>query len=103
MYYVLTSRQELLRHLPKGGIAAEIGVADGDYSAAILASAEPRELHLIDPWSHLETGADLLQASELLAEVDEARGRGAAFDPPPVNIGGDRQYAQVAARFEADP
>ena len=103
MYYVLTGRGDLLRHLPKGGVGAEIGVADGDYSAAILEAAAPEELHLIDPWSHLESGADLLQANALLAGVDEARASGAAFEAPPVNLGGDKQFARVGARFAGDP
>lgn len=103
MYYVLTSREELLRHFPKGGAGAEIGVAEGTYSAAILERAAPRELHLIDPWSHLEGGADPLGAGEILTAVEEARARGERFDPPPPSSEGDRLYAQVAARFEGDP
>jgi SAM-dependent methyltransferase len=103
VYYVLTSREELLRHFPKGAVGAEIGVAEGAYSAAILDRAAPSELHLIDPWSHLEGGADLLQAGEVLATADEARGRGEEFDAPPPSSGGDRLYEQVAARFEGDP
>jgi SAM-dependent methyltransferase len=103
VYYVLTSRESLLSYLPKGGVGAEIGVADGDYSAAILDAAEPEALHLIDPWSHLEAGSDLLGATDLLAEVGDARARGATFDAPPPNRNGDEQYARVAARFEGDP
>jgi hypothetical protein len=36
--------------LPKGGIGAEIGVWKGDFSAQILEIAQPKCLHLIDPW-----------------------------------------------------
>ena len=96
MYYVLNTREELLRHLPKGGVGAEIGVAEGNFSAAILEAASPRELHLIDPWSHLEEGSDLLQGREVLAAA------GAATDAPPANPGGDRLYAAVEARFAGD-
>ena len=42
----LTQREELLKYLPKGWVGAEIGVAQGEYSAAILQSAQPAELHL---------------------------------------------------------
>ena len=45
---VLSNRSELLRRLPKGGVVAEIGVADGDYSQEILALNEPSKLLLID-------------------------------------------------------
>lgn len=36
--------------LPKAAVGAEIGVWKGDFSAQILEIAEPRTLHLIDPW-----------------------------------------------------
>lgn len=103
MYYALTRREELLRYFPKGGVGAEIGVAQGDYSAAILEDAQPGELHLIDPWSHLEAGSDLLDAAGLLSDVGEARARNEQFAPPPENRGGDEQFAAVTARFQADP
>jgi SAM-dependent methyltransferase len=103
VYYVLTSREELLRHLPKGAVGAEIGVAEGAYSAAILEAAEPAELHLIDPWSHLEAGSDLLQGREILSGVDRAAVPGAAFAAPARNLEGDAIHAKVLARFEDDP
>jgi SAM-dependent methyltransferase len=43
-------RERLLGRMPKGGVAAEIGVWEGRFSDTILRIAEPRELHLIDPW-----------------------------------------------------
>lgn len=46
------TRDNLLQLLPKGGEIAEIGVAKGEFSRAILANASPRKLHLIDPWEH---------------------------------------------------
>lgn len=100
MYYVLTSREQLLPYLPKGAVGAEIGVAEGAFSAAILEAAQPSELHLIDPWSHLESGDDLLRAPAILAEVDGAQ---VQFDAPPPNAEGDALFAQVAARFEGQP
>jgi SAM-dependent methyltransferase len=84
-------------------VGVEIGVAQGDYSAAILEAAQPSELHLIDPWSHLEAGSDLLEASELLTTVDGARAGGEEFAGPPENSEGDVQYANVVARFDGDP
>ncbi|MDB5672965.1 MAG: uncharacterized protein JWO25_3924 [Alphaproteobacteria bacterium] len=102
MYYVMTRREELLQFFPKGGVGAEIGVAEGDYSAAILAAAEPRELHLIDPWSHLEPGSDHLDAAGFLGALDEARIRGEVFDAPPPNQAGDGEHERVLARFAGD-
>lgn len=46
------TRQQLLDHLPKGTVGAEIGVWNGDFSQQILDAACPRELHLIDPWDY---------------------------------------------------
>jgi hypothetical protein len=48
---VLPNRNALLEALPKGGIAAEAGVADGDFSANILRLAQPQKLYLIDTWA----------------------------------------------------
>jgi SAM-dependent methyltransferase len=102
VYYVLSSREKLLPHLPKDAVGAEIGVAEGAFSAALLEAAEPRELHLIDPWSHLESGSGLLQAGLMLADVEEALDRGVELDGPPLNPWGDDIYSRVAARFEGD-
>jgi Methyltransferase domain len=47
---VLSNRSELLKALPRGGVVAEIGVADGDYSVEILSLNQPATLHLVDTW-----------------------------------------------------
>ena len=103
MYYLLTERERLLRHFPKGGVGAEIGVAEGAYSAEILAAADPAQLHLIDPWSHLEEGSGLLDGADLLARVGTAGAAGGEFAPPPANSEGDSHYARILARFGGDP
>jgi Methyltransferase domain len=46
------ARRRLLRRLPKGAVAAEVGVWQGDGTAAMLRHARPRALFLIDPWEH---------------------------------------------------
>jgi hypothetical protein len=46
-------RGRLLQHLPKGGIGAEIGVWEGQFSRRILEICAPRTLHLIDPWLYM--------------------------------------------------
>ena len=48
---VLPSRLELLKQLPPGSICAEVGVAEGDFSRAILNVVKPAKLFLIDLWS----------------------------------------------------
>ena len=48
---VLPDRTELLRHLPRNGVAAEIGAAFGDYTSEIMEINRPQILHLVDVWS----------------------------------------------------
>lgn len=103
MYYVMTRREDLVQYFPKGAVGAEIGVAQGDFSAAMIEAAQPAELHLIDPWSHLEAGSDLLEGRSLLAGVGPAPAAGEDVGAPPPNSAGDDQYAAVVARFERDP
>ena len=47
---VVTDRKAFLEHFPKGGVAAEMGVASGDFSAMILSVCGPQVLHLVDFW-----------------------------------------------------
>ena len=44
-------RSRLLRRMPSHAVCAEIGVWKGDFSQQILDQTQPKELHLIDPWS----------------------------------------------------
>lgn len=47
---LLISREELLSLLPFGGVVAELGVDQGDFSESILNITKPQKLHLIDTW-----------------------------------------------------
>lgn len=47
---VLPNRTLLLDHMPKQGVVAEIGVAEGEFSSEIMMHCDPRKLHLIDAW-----------------------------------------------------
>lgn len=51
----LVPREFLLEMLPKSSICAEIGVHKGDFSAQILRTVNPQELHLVDPWKYEES------------------------------------------------
>ena len=46
----VAARRAVLKLLPKGGIGAELGVWKGAFSDALLTIAQPRLLHLVDPW-----------------------------------------------------
>jgi hypothetical protein len=50
------ARSDLLAHLPKSSVGAEIGVWRGDFSARLLRVVRPAQLHLVDPWN-FEPGA----------------------------------------------
>jgi hypothetical protein len=45
---LLTSRIEMLRRLPQGGVVAEVGTYRGDFARAILDIMTPSRLHLAD-------------------------------------------------------
>jgi len=45
---VLSDRDEILDLLPKGAVAAEVGVLAGDFSEKILARTAPKQLYLMD-------------------------------------------------------
>lgn len=77
-------RERLLHFLPGGGEVAEIGVAEGDFSRAILDVVVPDALHLVDPWVH--------QAREDYVA-----------DPNNVSDGTQAsRYESVLARFQAE-
>lgn len=46
-------RKQLVQHVPKNSVGLEIGVHEGDFSQQLLRAAQPRELHLIDPWLYI--------------------------------------------------
>lgn len=54
MHLLPFHRRELLNLIPSGGVAAEIGVAEGEFSREIVARNKPARLHLVDPWIHWE-------------------------------------------------
>jgi hypothetical protein len=78
------ARDVVLGVLPKGSIGAEVGVHRGNFSARILNTVSPKELHLIDPWKHeddpIYKGAWYGAKADGQAEMD-------------------RRYASVCERF----
>jgi hypothetical protein len=77
---LLPTRQALLSRLPAAGVACEIGVSRGDFTADILKLNRPAKLHLVDSWASQRYAADLNQvelafAAELSAgQVEINRG-----------------------------
>lgn len=50
MLLVNANRIDILTCMAPGGIAGEIGVAEGFYAGHLLTYLKPAKLHLIDPW-----------------------------------------------------
>jgi hypothetical protein len=68
---ILPTRQTLLQKIPSGGVACEIGVASGGFTADILRLNAPAKLHLIDAWSEARYAADKQRVvSAFQAEID---------------------------------
>jgi hypothetical protein len=55
VFLLKATREQLVRLLPPDGVGLEIGVAEGDFAAVLLANANPRQLHLVDPWEHQDS------------------------------------------------
>ncbi len=80
----LPDRRSLMASLPKGGVGAEIGVADGLFSEVLLEVCKPKRLYLIDPWEYQSV---------------EVTGHDPANIPQEAQ---DGRYAQVCKRFQCD-
>ena len=96
-------RSRLLASMPKGGIAAEIGVWEGEFSRRILEICEPKELHLIDPWLYMPEFANTgfgNPRNEYLMEERYNRVRAAFADDPRVII--HRSTSEAALLAMAD-
>jgi hypothetical protein len=60
---LLPTREALLEHMPKGGMAAEFGVDHGAFSETILRICAPQRLFLVDMWSESRFAAGLQTVS----------------------------------------
>ena len=71
---LLPDRLALLDHLPKGGVAAEVGAASGGFTAEILRRTSPSKLHLVDAWASARcAGDDAILRESFAAEIAEGR------------------------------
>lgn len=52
MIEIVYGRKFLLDMMPTHSVCAEIGVDRGAFSEEILATVNPKKLHLIDPWEN---------------------------------------------------
>jgi hypothetical protein len=58
---ILLNRDAFLKHMPKGGVCAEIGVDRGEFSEQILQILMPQKLYLIDAWGDPNRYTDALK------------------------------------------
>ena len=91
----LLDRKTLIASLPHGGIAAEIGVADGEFSEVILEANQPRELWLVDCWSHIPGSDDPANAIEQAQEAKYQEVLRRFADRPEVRV--MREWSVAAA------
>jgi len=82
----LRDREYLLHLLPKNGVVAEVGVADGVFSTAIYDIATPIRFHLIDTWEHL-TPKEYCETDAVKFSSDEKQ---------------TKNYTRVARRFKKE-
>jgi len=69
----LLNRRSLMASLPKGGIGAEIGVAEGSFSQVLLDVTEPELLYLIDSWEYITDEALKDDASNVPQAAQNSR------------------------------
>lgn len=96
------TREQLFSLLDKGKRIAEIGVAEGVFSAEILARGHPSSLFLIDLWRH-QTDSEYAKDEANVSQAEqEARFQAVcqAFDRPEITI--LRADSQDAARYFPD-
>jgi precorrin-6B methylase 2 len=104
---LVPDRLEILKRLPRDGVAAEIGVDKGEFSNQILKTARPRLLYLIDADTSRisETNRELLEQSSA-ARLIEGDSSSILSTLPDgcldwIYIDGDHRYDGVVRDIEA--
>ena len=73
---LLVDRSSLISKMPKGGVIAEIGVDQGEFSREIFDLSHPAKMHLIDRWGDPDRYHDGLKAvveSKFVPEMQQGR------------------------------
>ena len=92
----------ILDKIPRNSIGAEIGVWKGDSSELFLKTTNPKELHLVDPWS-FDAFADNLTEEEYKKEVEKYSKITNGKDRKSFEEYYDRIYQGVVSRFKSSP
>ncbi|HRT96267.1 MAG TPA: class I SAM-dependent methyltransferase [Planctomycetota bacterium] len=68
--FKVPAKEDILPLMPRGGIAAEVGVFKGGFSQKIIEATRPAKLHLIDPWpEEVSSGGIVAKGDDLHAQV----------------------------------
>lgn len=73
---LVMDRSSLISKLPRGGVVAEIGVDQGEFSREIFDLTQPAKLHLIDRWGDPDRYHDGLKEvveSKFVPEMQQGR------------------------------
>jgi len=111
---VLADRNLMLDLMPKGGVVAEIGVAQGYFSEEIIKRTQPAKLHLVDLWGseRYHDGLSKLVNDKFKSQIDAGQveiNRGYSTDWIPkfedqyfdwIYIDTDHSYKTTAAELE---
>lgn len=92
----------ILDKIPRNSIGAEIGVWKGDSSELFLKTTNPKELHLVDPWS-FDAFAENLTEEEYKKEVEKYSKITNGKDRKSFEEYYDRIYQGVVSRFKSSP
>jgi hypothetical protein len=89
----------ILDKIPHNTIGAEIGVWKGDTSELFLKTANPKELHLVDPWS-FDAFVKNLSDEEYKKEIEKYSKLTNGSDRKSFETYYDSIYQNVVSRFE---
>lgn len=99
-------RLYVLKRMPKGAVCAEIGVWKGDFSRSILEVTEPKELHLVDPWTFQDEYPDRMYGGKVAksqrdmdAIYESVRSRFSSEDAVRLHRGSSRE---VMKKFDSE-
>ena len=101
MYFVMGTRQDLIKNIPSKHVWAEVGVYRGDFSRSVLDLCDPLEFYLIDSWKYdLKDHIPFSQLTENYAEfLGKVHWDHFGDDPAATQ---EKNYQHVVSKFGSD-
>jgi hypothetical protein len=97
------TRSDLLRDLPKNSTGAELGVFCGDFTREILATVQPKTLHLVDLFEGRVTSGDKDGRHMRTVDMAVIRGELEALGHPVIHYPIQTHASDSVAWLEAQP